>query len=457
MAFRSEWIARRNADPVPTQLRYARQGVVTEEMRYVAEQERLDADKVCAEVAAGHLIIPANIQHPELQPIGIGLATKCKINANIGNSALASGIEEELQKLKASVRFGADTVMDLSSGGDIVQIRERILRNSTVPIGTVPIYEAAERVDEIEDISEELLLEVIELHAKQGVDYMTIHCGLLQEHLPLVRDRVTGIVSRGGALMARWMLNHGKQNPMYTIYDRTLEICRKYDVALSLGDGLRPGSLADSSDSAQFAELDTLAGLVKRAWDQDVQVMVEGPGHIPFHEIAMNVQRQQEKCWGAPFYVLGPLVTDVAAGYDHINSAIGGTMAAVSGAAMLCYVTPREHLGLPDLNDVREGIIAHRIAAHAADIARGIPGAREIDDQMSRARYAFDWEGMFDKALDGDRARELRMGDLKDGDLKSEDFCTMCGPKFCSMKNTQALQDKLPTQDACGVKGGGSK
>ncbi len=453
MSYRTDWIARRADEPVPTQLHYARQGVITEEMRHVAEQEGLDAEHVREELAAGRLIIPANLHHPELHPIGIGLATRCKINANIGNSSLASGIGEELDKLRASIRYGADTVMDLSTGGEIVEIREAILRHSTVPIGTVPVYEAAERVDEIEDLTEDLLVEVVELHARQGVDYMTIHCGLLAEHLPLVRGRVTGIVSRGGALMARWMLHHGRQNPLYTGFDRILAVCRQYDVALSLGDGLRPGSLADASDRAQFAELDTLAELTRRCWDAEVQVMVEGPGHIPFHEIEMNVREQQERCGGAPFYVLGPLVTDIAAGYDHISSAIGGTMAATAGAAMLCYVTPREHLGLPTLDDVREGIMAHRIAAHAADIARGLPGARDRDDAMSRARYAFDWEGMFSLALDGERARALRTEGLADGDVGAEDFCTMCGPKFCSMKNSQDTGVTKPSQDVCGVKG----
>jgi len=453
MPHRTDWIAARSDEPVPTQLRYARQGTITEEMRHVAEREGLAPEHVRDEVAAGRLIIPANVNHPELRPIGIGLATRCKINANIGNSSLASGIEEELEKLRASIRYGADTVMDLSTGGKIVEIREAILRSSDVPIGTVPIYEAAERVDEIEEITEDLLIEVVDLHARQGVDYLTVHCGLLQEHLPLLRGRVTGIVSRGGALMARWMLHHGRQNPLYTGFDRILEICRRHDVALSLGDSLRPGCLADASDEAQFAELDTLAELTRRCWDADVQVMVEGPGHIPFHEIEMNIREQQKRCGGAPFYVLGPLVTDIAAGYDHIASAIGGTMAATAGAAMLCYVTPREHLGLPTLEDVREGIMAHRIAAHAADVARGLPGARDRDDAMSRARFAFDWEQMFELALDGDRARELRTGGLKDGDVASEDFCTMCGPKFCSMKNSRVLDEKLPSQDVCGVKG----
>ncbi len=453
MTFRAAWIARRSDDPVRTQLHYARQGEITGEMEHVARAEGLDPEFVRDHVARGRMIIPANIRHPELEPIAIGGPTRCKINANIGNSALGSGVDQELAKLQASLRFGADTVMDLSTGGDIIEIRERILRASHVPVGTVPVYEAAERIDTIEELSEDLLLEVIALHARQGVDYLTVHCGLVAEHLPLVKGRVTGIVSRGGALLARWMLAHGKQNPLYTGYDRILEICREYDVALSLGDGLRPGSLADASDAAQFAELDTLAELTRRAREAEVQVMVEGPGHIPFHEIEMNMRVQAERCDGAPFYVLGPLVTDVAAGYDHINSAIGGTMAAFHGAAMLCYVTPREHLGLPDLDDVRAGIIAHRIAAHAADVARGIPGARDLDDEMSRARYRFDWEAMFGLALDGDKARELRGQELKDGDVGEEDFCTMCGPKFCSMRNTQLLEGLLPSQDKCGLKG----
>ena len=452
MAFRAQWIADREGEDVRSQLHQARRGVITGEMRHVARSEGLDPEVVRAELAAGRLIIPANENHPELEPIGIGLATRCKVNANIGNSPLASGIDGELDKLRTSIRYGADTVMDLSTGGDIVAIREAIVRNSTAPVGTVPLYEAAERVEEIEDISEDLLLEIIDLQARQGVDFMTIHCGLLREHLSLLHTRLTGIVSRGGALMARWMLHHGEQNPLYTCYDAILDICRQHDVSLSLGDGLRPGCQADASDEAQFAELDVLGELTERAWAADVQVMVEGPGHIPFNEIEMNVRRQQERCHGAPFYVLGPLVTDIAAGYDHINSAIGGTMAAFHGAAILCYVTPREHLGLPTLDDVREGIIAHRIAAHAADIARGLPGARERDDAMSRARYRFDWGRQLELALDGDRARDLRRSDLADGDVGSDDFCTMCGPKFCSMKNFQMTETIKPSQDLCGVK-----
>jgi phosphomethylpyrimidine synthase len=438
-ALRTDWIARRADEPVPTQLHLARRGVTTDEMAHVASLEGVSADTIRDELAAGRLIIPANIKHPELHPMAIGLATRCKVNANIGNSAMASGIEEELEKLNIAVRYGADTVMDLSTGGDIVRIREAILRNSTVPIGTVPIYEAVQRIERVEDLTEELILEIVELQASQGVDYMTIHCGLLEDHLNLVRDRVTGIVSRGGALVACWMAHHKRENPFFTAYDRILEIARRYDVSLSLGDGLRPGCLADASDEAQFAELDVLGDLTKRAWAQDVQVMVEGPGHIPFNEIEMNMRRQQERCHQAPFYVLGPLVTDIAAGYDHITSAIGGTMAAYTGAAMLCYVTPREHLGLPEIDDVREGIIAHRIAAHAADVARGQPGARQVDDDMSRARFDLDWERMFELALDGDRAREMRTAGLAGGSLESEDYCSMCGPNFCSMKNYRKI------------------
>jgi phosphomethylpyrimidine synthase len=385
---------RRADQDASTQMARARGGLVTDEMAVVAADERLDPETVRAEVAAGRLVIPANLHHPELHAIGIGTAARCKVNANIGNSPLSSGIEDELAKLRVAVRFGADTVMDLSTGTDIGPIREAILGASTVPIGTVPIYEAIERAASAEDLTEDLLLEVVERQARQGVDYMTIHAGLLREHVPLTRDRLMGIVSRGGALLARWMEAHRRENPFFTTFDAVLDIARRYDVTLSLGDGLRPGCLADANDRAQFAELDTLGDLTRRAWSRDVQVMVEGPGHVPFHRIEENVRRQRERCDGAPFYVLGPLVTDIGAGLDHISSAIGGTMAAFAGAAMLCYVTPREHLGLPDLEDVRRGIVAHRLAAHAADVARGRPGARERDDAMSRARFALDWDAM---------------------------------------------------------------
>lgn len=434
---RDEWI-RRRGDKVVTQLGWARQGTITEEMRHVAKQEALSPELVRDEVAAGRLIIPANVRHPELEPIGIGVATRCKVNANIGNSSVNSDFEGELCKLAVALRFGADTVMDLSSGGDINAIREAIIRASRVPVGTVPMYEAVARVESVEDLTPELLLQVIEEQARQGVDYMTIHAGLLAEHVPLAQKRVTGIVSRGGALLAKWMLHHGAQNPLYTRFDDICEIFKRYDVAFSLGDGLRPGCLADASDAAQFAELSTLGELTRRAWRHEVQVMVEGPGHIPFDQIPMNIQRQIELCDGAPFYVLGPVVTDIAPGYDHITSAIGATAAATAGAAMLCYVTPREHLGLPTLEDVRQGLVAYKIAAHAADIARHRVGARERDDAISKARFAFDWTAQYGLALDPERAKQMREEVLPEN-LRNEPFCSMCGPKFCSMKVSKGL------------------
>jgi phosphomethylpyrimidine synthase len=412
---------------------FARRGVVTEEMEHVAHRERLPAELIREEVARGRMIIPANVHHVNLEPTGIGIAARCKINANIGNSAVTSSIEDELAKLDLAVRLGSDTVMDLSTGGDIDRIREAIIAASPVPIGTVPIYQAIQMVKRPEDLTASDLLDMIEHQARQGVDYMTLHCGILLEHLPLVADRITGIVSRGGSLMAQWMVFHRRQNPLYSEYDAILEICRRHDVTISLGDGLRPGCLADASDRAQFAELDTLGELTRRAWEKDVQVMIEGPGHIPLHEIEMNVRREQEVCDEAPFYVLGPLVTDVAPGYDHITSAIGATMAGAAGAALLCYVTPKEHLGLPEAEDVRQGVIAYKIAAHAADIARGRPGARDRDDALSRARYAFDWERQFALSLDPERARAMHDETLPDEYFKSAEFCSMCGPKFCSM------------------------
>jgi phosphomethylpyrimidine synthase len=411
----------------------ARQGATTAEMRRVAERERLPVELIRQEVARGRMIIPANVNHASLDPMGIGIAASCKINANIGNSAVTSSIENELAKLDLAVRLGADTVMDLSTGGDIDRIREAILAASTVPIGTVPIYQAIQMVKRPEDLTAGDLLDIIEHQAIQGVDYMTLHCGVLFEHLPLVANRITGIVSRGGSLMAQWMIHHRAQNPLYSEYDRILEICRRYDVTISLGDGLRPGCLADASDRAQFAELDTLGELTRRAWERDVQVMIEGPGHIPLHEVEMNVRREQEVCHEAPFYVLGPLVTDVAPGYDHITSAIGAAVAGAAGAALLCYVTPKEHLGLPEAEDVRQGVIAYKIAAHSADVARGRPGARDRDDALSRARYVFDWNRQFELALDPERAREMHDETLPDEYFKSAEFCSMCGPKFCSM------------------------
>jgi phosphomethylpyrimidine synthase len=387
--------------------------------------------------------------------MGIGVAARCKINANIGNSAVTSDIENELAKLRLAVQLGADTVMDLSTGGNIDAIRQAILDESPVPIGTVPTYQAIQGIRGVEELSADDLLAMIEHQARQGVDYMTLHCGILRAHLPLVRDRVTGIVSRGGSLMALWMIHHGKENPLYTEFDAVLEICARHDVTISLGDSLRPGSIADASDAAQFAELDVLGERTRRAWERDVQVMVEGPGHIPLHEIEMNVKRQMEVCSEAPFYVLGPLVTDVAPGYDHITSAIGATMAGAAGAAMLCYVTPKEHLGLPEVEDVRQGIIAYKIAAHAADIARGRPGARDRDDALSRARFAFDWEKQFALSLDPERARAMHDETLPDEYFKSAEFCSMCGPKFCSMRISQEVEryTQALTAEALGASG----
>jgi phosphomethylpyrimidine synthase len=366
--------------------------------------------------------------------MAIGVAATCKINANIGNSAVLGEVNEELEKLRVSVQYGADTVMDLSTGGDIPGIREAILRHSTLPIGTVPIYECLTHVKQVEDLTPSVLLEIIEAQARQGVDYMTIHAGVLRDFIPLAAHRITGIVSRGGAIMAQWMIANGAENPLYTHFDQVCEIFKRYDVAFSLGDGLRPGCLADASDAAQFAELKVLGELTRRAWKHDVQVMVEGPGHVPLDQIPMNMQKERELCDEAPFYVLGPLVTDVAPGYDHITSAIGATIAAQHGAAMLCYVTPKEHLGLPNADDVRQGIIAYKIAAHAADVALHRPGARDRDDALSRARYRFDWNEQFRLSLDPERAKAMHDETLPQDAFKSAEFCSMCGPKFCSMK-----------------------
>ncbi|MFL5302231.1 MAG: phosphomethylpyrimidine synthase ThiC [Anaeromyxobacteraceae bacterium] len=437
---RAEWIAKRRGQPNVTQLHYARQGVATEEMVHVAKRERLPVEKVRDEVARGRMIIPANVNHPELEPMAIGVAATCKINANIGNSAVTSEIGAELEKLRISIKYGADTVMDLSTGGDIPQIREAILRHSSLPIGTVPIYECLTHVKDVQDLTPKLLLEVIEAQAEQGVDYMTIHAGLLKDFIALAAHRVTGIVSRGGALMAQWMLANGAENPLYTHFDELCEIFKKYDVTFSLGDGLRPGCLADASDEAQFAELKVLGELTKRAWEHDVQVMVEGPGHVPLDQIPMNMQKERELCDEAPFYVLGPLVTDVAPGYDHITSAIGATIAAQHGAAMLCYVTPKEHLGLPNADDVRQGVIAYKIAAHAADVARGRKGARDRDDALSKARFEFDWNRQFELSLDPETARAMHDETLPQEVFKSAKFCSMCGPKFCSMRITQDIR-----------------
>jgi phosphomethylpyrimidine synthase len=438
---RADWIAKRRGQANVTQMHLARRGVVTEEMAHVAARERLAPDLVRDEVARGRLVIPANVEHPELEPIGIGVAATCKINANIGNSAVTSDTRGELEKLRVCLKYGADTVMDLSTGGDIPQIREAILRASPIPVGTVPIYECLAHVKEVEDLTPRMLLDIIEAQAAQGVDYMTIHAGLLRAFIPIAARRVTGIVSRGGALMAQWMLANGQENPLYTHFDAICEIFKKYDVTFSLGDGLRPGCLADASDEAQFAELRVLGELTRKAWEHDVQTMVEGPGHVPLDQIPMNMEKERELCHEAPFYVLGPLVTDIAPGYDHITSAIGAAVAAQHGAAMLCYVTPAEHLGLPDVDDVREGIVAYKIAAHAADVARHRPGARDRDDALSRARYAFDWKRQFELSLDPDTARAKHDETLPQDAFKSAEFCSMCGPKFCSMKIHGHLRD----------------
>jgi len=433
---RSEWVARRRGQANVTQMHFARQGVITEEMDYVARRENLPPELIRSEVARGRMIIPANINHTNLEPMCIGIASRCKVNANIGASPSSSGLAEELEKLKLAIKYGADTVMDLSTGGgDLDEIRTAIIQASPVPIGTVPIYQALESVHgNVEKLSAEDILHIIEKQAQQGVDYMTIHAGILIEYLPLVRHRLTGIVSRGGGILARWMLAHHKQNPLYTHFRDIIEIFKKYDVSFSLGDSLRPGCLHDASDEAQLAELKTLGQLTRMAWEHDVQVMVEGPGHVPMDQIEFNVRKQMEECDEAPFYVLGPLVTDIAAGYDHISSAIGAALAGWYGAAMLCYVTPKEHLGLPNAEDVRNGLIAYKIAAHAADIARHRPGARDRDDEMSRARYNFDWNRQFELSLDPERAREYHDETLPADIYKTAEFCSMCGPKFCPMQ-----------------------
>jgi phosphomethylpyrimidine synthase len=423
----------------------ARKGDITDAMRFVAQREELEPELVRAEVARGRLVIPANVNHLKgrLEPMGIGTVATVKINANIGNSAVTSNVDGELEKLHSAVHYGADTVMDLSTGGGIDEIRAAIIAASPVPIGTVPLYQVVQAVADVPDITPLLLLDNIEHQARQGVDYITVHCGILLEHLPLTMGRVTGIVSRGGSLMAAWMVAHREQNPLYTHFGELCEIASAYDVTLSLGDSLRPGSVADSTDRAQLAELRILGELTLKAWEQDAQVMIEGPGHIPMHEIEMNVRLQQEWCHQAPFYTLGPLVTDIAPGYDHITSAIGAAMIGWHGASMLCYVTPKEHLGLPNANDVREGVIAYKIAAHAADVARGRKGSRDRDDALSRARFKFDWNEQFRLALDPERARAYHDETLPAEYFKSAEFCSMCGPKFCSMHVTREISEGI--------------
>jgi phosphomethylpyrimidine synthase len=418
-----------------TQMHAARHGTVTPEMECVAEREHLGPELIRDEVARGRMIIPANVHHDALDPMAIGLKARVKINANIGNSPTTSSLDEEVDKLRLAERWGADTVMDLSTGKRIDETRRAILTAASVPIGTVPIYEAMDGLRHAEELTIERLLSVIERQARQGVDYMTIHAGVRLEHLPLCQHRVTGIVSRGGGLLARWMVHHKRENPLYDAFDEILEICRRHDVSLSLGDGLRPGSIADASDAAQFAELDTLGELTLRAWERDVQVMIEGPGHVPMDQLEMNVRRQQDVCNEAPFYTLGPLVTDVAPGYDHITSAIGAAIVGWHGTSMLCYVTPKEHLGLPDAEDVKQGLIAYRIAAHAADVARGNRRAAQWDRTLSEARFAFDWREQFALSLDPDTAQAMHDETLGDDYFKSAEFCSMCGPKFCPMHN----------------------
>tara|TARA_Y100000758_G_scaffold297396_1_gene257285 strand:- start:321 stop:2168 length:1848 start_codon:yes stop_codon:yes gene_type:complete len=428
-----------------TQLEHARLGSVTPEMNRVAEREgHLTPEQVRDEVASGRMIIPANTVHLgyQLDPMAIGRASKTKVNANMGASPVSSGTDEEVEKLKWAERWEADTVMDLSTGGDLDECREAILKNSTVPIGTVPLYSMIIG-RKIEDLDREMILETLEHQARQGVDYFTIHAGVVQEHLPLVRERLIGIVSRGGSLLAKWMIHHGKQNPMYTLWEEICQLMRRWDVSFSIGDGLRPGGLADATDAAQLAELAVIGELTERAWRQGVQVMCEGPGHVPLDQIEYNMKLQRNLCHGAPFYVLGPLVTDIFPGYDHITSAIGATSAGYHGASMLCYVTPKEHLGLPKKDDVKQGCIAYKIAAHASDIALGIPGTRDRDDELTKARAALNWEKHFELSFDPDTARALHDEDL---DVDT-DFCAMCGHDWCSVRISKEITEFLSGND----------
>jgi phosphomethylpyrimidine synthase len=441
---RAPWVARRAArgDGNFSQQYCARRGEITEEMRFAALREDVSPEFVRDEIAAGRAILPANIRHLELEPMLIGRNFLVKVNANIGNSALSSSIAEEVEKLQWATRWGADTVMDLSTGAKLWQTREGILRNAAVPIGTVPIYECLEKVGgRIEDLSIDLFLQTIIEQAEQGVDYFTIHAGLRLAHVRLTAQRAAGIVSRGGSIMAKWCLLHHQESFLYTHFEALCEVAKKYDVAFSLGDGLRPGSLADANDAAQFAELDTLGELTQLAWQHDVQVMIEGPGHVPLHRIKENMDRQVAACHGAPFYTLGPVVTDIAPGYDHITSAIGATLIGWYGTALLCYVTPKEHLGLPNRDDVKAGVIAYKIAAHAADVAKGHPGARARDDAMARARFAFRWEDQFNLALDPPTARSYHDHSLPAEVARESHFCSMCGPAFCAMKITKDIRE----------------
>jgi len=454
---RAPWVAAREArgDATPTQMYYARRGTITEEMRFIALRENVKPEFVRDEVAVGRAIIPANIRHTELEPMIIGRNFLVKINANIGNSALSSSIQDEVEKLQWSTRWGADTVMDLSTGANIHATREWIMRNAPVPIGTVPIYQCLEKVNgKAEELTLDMFIDTLVEQAEQGVDYFTIHAGVLLRYVPLTAKRVTGIVSRGGSIMAKWCLSHHKENFLYTGFEKICEVMKKYDVSFSLGDGLRPGCIADANDAAQFGELETLGELTKIAWKHDVQVMIEGPGHVPMHLIKENVDKQMALCHEAPFYTLGPLVTDIAPGYDHITSAIGAAMIGWWGTAMLCYVTPKEHLGLPNREDVKQGVIAYKIAAHAADLAKGHPGAQERDNALSRARFEFRWQDQFHLALDPPTARSYHDETLPADGAKTAHFCSMCGPNFCSMRITQDVRDHAAALEANDVAAG---
>ncbi|MCY8911148.1 phosphomethylpyrimidine synthase ThiC [Bacillus atrophaeus] len=425
-----------------TQMHYAKKGIITPEMEFIAIREHVSPEFVRDEVASGRAIIPSNVNHPESEPMIIGRNFHVKINANIGNSAVTSSIEEEVEKMTWAIRWGADTMMDLSTGKDIHTTREWIIRNCPVPVGTVPIYQALEKVNGVaEDLTWEVYRDTLIEQAEQGVDYFTIHAGVLLRYVPLTAKRTTGIVSRGGAIMAQWCLAHHQESFLYTHFEEICEIMKAYDIAFSLGDGLRPGSIADANDEAQFAELETLGELTQIAWKHDVQVMIEGPGHVPMHKIKENVDKQMEICKEAPFYTLGPLTTDIAPGYDHITSAIGAAMIGWYGTAMLCYVTPKEHLGLPNRDNVREGVITYKIAAHAADLAKGHPGAQMRDDALSKARFEFRWRDQFNLSLDPERAIEYHDETLPAEGAKTAHFCSMCGPKFCSMRISQDIRD----------------
>jgi phosphomethylpyrimidine synthase len=446
---RHHWVARREGrgDTNFSQMHCARAGEITEEMHFVAQREAMDPEFVRSEVAAGRAIIPANIRHLEMEPMIIGRNFLVKVNANIGNSAISSSIEEEVDKLRQSIRYGADTVMDLSTGKNIHETREWVIRNSPVPIGTVPLYQAVEKVGGIiEDLSIDVYMETLREQAEQGVSYFTIHAGVLLRSIPLTVGRTTGIVSRGGSIMAKWCLSHHRENFLYTHFDRICALMKEYDVAFSLGDGLRPGCIADANDEAQFFELRVLGELTTRAWEHDLQVMIEGPGHVPLHKIKENIDLQMEICHEAPFYTLGPLTVDIAPGYDHIASAIGAALIAQHGTAMLCYVTPKEHLGLPEKDDVKQGMIAYKIAAHAADVAKGHPGAQAWDDLLSKARFEFRWEDQFNLGIDPETARKYHDATLPQAGAKVAHFCSMCGPAFCAYRISQEVNDMVASE-----------